>query len=564
VQKGLRAGLLGQAVFVMAHCDAAVVMPALVLILSMMCAPTTAPGTAIRLHLLGATQDVRGKQPHGIDTERMVWSPGRKLWGTRMMVGDRGSPWLHGLHLSRLRGGRTPSSTTTCQRPGDRENPQAASGGALEPSRCRTICVPADVSDVNAAFEMIPGYGDTIEFEHGRQHVLDECAVVRWGMSLSVTGARGSAHARFAARQPIAERPEVWGNWTILQDTAGQFADLKLALHCYVSQMAVVDMRGGPWAFERCDVRCIGGVAIEMLLRSKLIMTEAAIGGIDTRAMRAQDGLVMRMDAAADLSCVVIEMCGVVCGYGLRMSEETRGSLRGCEIRDNAVGVCVQGNACLAVLSSKVSDNKWACLYCGPSARKVTCALDACTLSARCGFVWLTDRRPALLRTRRLRVYHYMPPEQDPFAWYRPSGELEDYNAHGKAHKEREGRKADKDKGRSYVSCSCPTCQRPNHLLRARAEEERNKALLALARCLPRDEDQGIDQDLLRSAARGYNRGREAGALAGSEEEESSVSSVGSSTDGSSLLDDIQRSIDDPDAYYRCCSLLGPRITRLG
>jgi hypothetical protein len=144
-----------------------------------------------------------------------------------------------------------------------------------------SIRVPGDVGDVDEAIEMIPGAGDTIEFD-SKRHVLDEAAIVRWGMRMRFVGDRNAT---------AAQRREVWGNWTLLQSTMGEWHHLKLGLHCYTSASALLDIRGGPWSFEWCDVRCIGGVSMELVLRAKVLMTHCSVGGIDSLFMRAQVSL---------------------------------------------------------------------------------------------------------------------------------------------------------------------------------------------------------------------------------------------------------------------------------
>ena len=62
------------------------------------------------------------------------------------------------------------------------------------------------------------------------------------------------------------------------------------------------------------------------------------------------------------------------------------------------------GNTCIALSECRLAGNKWAALHCGASANLVTWCLDTCRITARSGFVWLTNRRPAILRTRRLQV----------------------------------------------------------------------------------------------------------------------------------------------------------------
>jgi hypothetical protein len=284
--------------------------------------------------------------------------------------------------LLRLRGGETGVAM-----PG--ASPRGG-GGAAQRHRYASIRVPADVEDVDVAIEMVPASGDTIEFGEGR-HVLDECAVVRWGMQMRFVGARSCAGGEHPT---VSERSEVWGNWTLLQSTMGEWQDLKLGLHCYMSQFTLFDIRGGPWEFTRCDTRCIGGIAIELLLRAKLIMTSCGVGGIDSQHMRAQDGLVCRMDSCADLESCCIELCGVLLGYGVQLLEDARASLSRCRILDNAVGACAEGNTCLALSTCTLAANRWAPLYCGPSADKVTLTLDTCAIAARCGYVFLSNRRP--------------------------------------------------------------------------------------------------------------------------------------------------------------------------
>lgn len=286
--------------------------------------------------------------------------------------------------LLRLRGGETGVAM-----PGASAQ---AGGGAAQRHRHASIRVPSDVDDVDVAIEMVPASGDTIEFGEGR-HVLDERAVVRWGMQMRFVGSRSSAGGQHPT---AAERSEVWGNWTLLQSTMGEWEDLKLGLHCYMSQYTLFDIRGGPWEFTRCDARCIGGIAIELFLRAKLIMTSCGVGGIDSQYMRAQDGLVCRMDSCADLESCCLELCGVLVGYGVQLLEDSRASLRGCRILDNAVGACAEGNSCLALSACTLAANRWAPLYCGPTADKVTLTLDTCSFTARCGFVFLTNRRPGL------------------------------------------------------------------------------------------------------------------------------------------------------------------------
>jgi hypothetical protein len=286
------------------------------------------------------------------------------------------------------------------------------------------IRVPADVGDVDEAIEMVPGAGSTIEFG-SRRHVLDEAAIVRWGMRVRLAG------ARTGGRPPVAQRAEVWGNWTLLQRTMGEWEDLKLGLHCYTSACTLLDIRGGPWEFAHCDTRCIGGVAVQLVLCAKLIMTHCGVGGMDTQFMRAQDGLVCRMDSCADLEHCSLEMCGVLTGYGAHLLEDSRASLRHCMVLDNALGTCAEGDSSLALRQCTLSSNRWAPLYCGLTAANVTWILDSCHVVARCGHVWLTDRRPAVLRTRNISVLHVGPdPEPIPM----PQGRLEDYNQHPKFH----------------------------------------------------------------------------------------------------------------------------------
>ena len=230
----------------------------------------------------------------------------------------------------------------------DLKTPRLENGGAAaadrlppaviepHPSVCSAgvICVPSDVDDVDAAIEMVPGFGDAIAFDAAR-HVLDECAIVRWGMRLQMSGTHGHG----------AERAEVWGNWTLLQSTSGTWDNLKLGLHAYLSQFSLLDIRGGPWEFTSCDARCIGGVAAELVLRAKLIMTHCGLGGIDSQYMRAQDALICRMDSAADLLDCTLELCGVLRGHGVHLLEEARASLQQCHLLDNAVGVCAEGKS---------------------------------------------------------------------------------------------------------------------------------------------------------------------------------------------------------------------------
>jgi len=335
-------------------------------------------------------------------------------------------PRLAGL---RLRGGAAEAAASATAAPG-------------------TIRVPTDVEDLDEAIEMIPGAGDTIEFD-GRRHVMEEAAIVRWGMRMRL---RGACNTR-EHRPLVAERSAVWGNWTLLQRTMGEWRHLNLALHCYTSQSRLLDVRGGPWVFEHCDTRCIGGVAMEVVLRGKVVMTHCGMGGIDALYMRAQDALVCRMDSCADLANCTLEMCGVITGHGVQLLEEARAHLDNCTIRDATLGATAEGNSCLALGNCTLVDNRWAPLYCGPTARKVTVCLDSCTLVARCGFIWLTNRRPAILRTRSLIVHHTGPDEPDV---QQREGRTEDYNAHPKFHAALTKRRY--ERARLRILFMCGTC----------------------------------------------------------------------------------------------------------
>ena len=430
----------------------------------------------------------------------------------------------------RLRGG-----TADARMGADR----AADGVPATAHRFSAIRVPSDVENVDEAIEMIPGAGDTIEF-HEKRHVLDECAIVRWGMRMRVVGARCSAGDGDKQKYPtVAERSEVWGNWTLLQSTMGEWEDLKLGLHCYMSQFTLFDIRGGPWAFARCDTRCIGGIAIELVLRAKLIMTSCGIGGIDSQYMRAQDGLVCRMDSCADLESCCLELCGVLQGYGLQMLEDSRASLAQCRILDNAVGTCVEGNSCLALSNCTLAGNRWAPLYCGATADKVTLTLDTCNLSARCGFVFLNNRRPALLRTRRVQVDH-TGPEVEKIE--ERQGRLEDYNQHPKFHASRERRHA--ERGRFYGTCQCPTCQQPNVKLQAALNEEVHRTLLGLQRLVSSDEVLvSTAKTLLGNGLHGAN---------------DPLTDADLDTDGSSIWEDLSSAVSDCGVqigvFAHCCS----------
>lgn len=422
----------------------------------------------------------------------------------------------HGKATLRLRGGET----------------GVAAGSVVDSISASThrhsaIRVPSDVDNVDEAIEMIPGAGDTIAF-HEKQHVLDECAIVRWGMRMRFVGVSSSTGDNVNREHPtVAERSEVWGNWTLLQSTMGEWEDLKLGLHCYMSQFTLLDIRGGPWAFTRCDTRCIGGIAIELVLRAKLIMTSCGIGGIDSQYMRAQDGLVCRMDSCADLESCCLELCGVLLGYGLQMLEDSRASLAQCRILDNAVGACAEGNSCLALSNCTLSGNRWSPLYCGSTADKVTLSLDACFLRARCGFVFLNNRRPAILRTRHVRVDHTGP---DVAKVEERQGRLEDFNQHPKFHACRERRRA--ERGRSYCTCQCPTCQQPNKKLQAELEADVRATLMGLRHAVSRDDVMvSTAKTLLGDGLHGEN---------------DALTDADLDTDGSSIGADLESAVSDP------------------
>ena len=73
-----------------------------------------------------------------------------------------------------------------------------------------------------------------------------EPAVIRWHRQLHLV----SEHAaRWPGGPPAppARRPEVWGNWTLLDGAAGSVAGLRLATHAYTSAHCTVRAgdRGG-------------------------------------------------------------------------------------------------------------------------------------------------------------------------------------------------------------------------------------------------------------------------------------------------------------------------------
>jgi len=230
------------------------------------------------------------------------------------------------------------------------------------------------------------------------------------GLSASgaVGVADGACHAPDKCGAPFPagdkRRVEVWGNWTLHATSEGVFAGLAMAVHSATCDEAVLSIIGGPWHFMQGDVRSIGGLGIDTWAEAEVVLSLCAVGGIDSHLQRCDVGVRGKMESRCVLDRTVVEFCGAIEGYGVRLSEKAEATLRGCTVRDCAIGVCLERDVSAVFANSTLYRCHLAPLYCGVSARRVFCRIAQCTVWAESCQAWLNERRPLHLELSRNKV----------------------------------------------------------------------------------------------------------------------------------------------------------------
>ncbi|KAJ1485947.1 hypothetical protein T484DRAFT_1891598 [Baffinella frigidus] len=180
--------------------------------------------------------------------------------------------------------------------------------------------------------------------------------------------AEGACLAPAACGAPFpagdARRAEVWGNWSLQQGSEGVFGGLAMAVHSAQCEEAVLSILGGPWRFEQSDVRSIGGIGLDLWHEAEIEMSRCAVGGLDSHFQRCDEGVRGKMTSRCVLENTILEFCGACEGYGMRLTEQAEGTVRGCTIRENAIGICLEADSSLVLANSTLYRNRWAPLYC--------------------------------------------------------------------------------------------------------------------------------------------------------------------------------------------------------
>ena len=306
------------------------------------------------------------------------------------------------------------------------------------------------------------------------------------GLSASgaVGVADGACHAPDKCGAPFPagdkRRVEVWGNWTLHATSEGVFAGLAMAVHSATCDEAVLSIIGGPWHFMQGDVRSIGGLGIDTWAEAEVVLSLCAVGGIDSHLQRCDVGVRGKMESRCVLDRTVVEFCGAIEGYGVRLSEKAEATLRGCTVRDCAIGVCLERDVSAVFANSTLYRCHLAPLYCGVSARRVFCRIAQCTVWAESCQAWLNERRPLHLELSRNKVLplparagcvaqrrslrcsaargqvFLLSPREQRLAEYR--GTLGDWNQHPKAHVNLAGRTLRPSRSASPLARPCAAC----------------------------------------------------------------------------------------------------------
>lgn len=149
----------------------------------------------------------------------------------------------------------------------------------------RGIVVPDDYKNLRDAMESAPQAREIVSIRPGVHVHFGEYCDLRPGGHACVEGEAGS---------------EVWGAWWIFDCGRLDAKHLYTCVHANLSQDATLEVWGGRCDLQHCSIRSVGGVGVNTMLGSRVVMRNSSVGGLNTATRRAQ-------------VCVCVRACVCAC-----------------------------------------------------------------------------------------------------------------------------------------------------------------------------------------------------------------------------------------------------------
>ena len=163
-----------------------------------------------------------------------------------------------------------------------------------------------------------------------------------------------------------------WGMWFTEPESGGSLTRLSCAYSTEDDEEVLMDIWGRPWTFDSCQVRCAGGIAMQLAKWAEASCNACGIGGLDGgdrhhstgewvvesqemasgHPARCTHGCRVYDVAALNLSNSTVEYSGLV-HAALRACDASRVAVQGCHITDNSIGVIVERDTFLTVVDSR-------------------------------------------------------------------------------------------------------------------------------------------------------------------------------------------------------------------
>jgi hypothetical protein len=158
-----------------------------------------------------------------------------------------------------------------------------------------------------------------LHLAHAKPTKIEDIEAVEKAISSATTNINASAQAATTVVR-------IWGHWSFLNGTEGSVRNLTTVAASRAANYPTLDLLGGPWAFEFCGLRSVGGTAALIYGNGNISMTNCAVGGLPG-AVKAGYGLTVTDDGVAVARLCVFERCRHA---GARFVRRARGELVDC------------------------------------------------------------------------------------------------------------------------------------------------------------------------------------------------------------------------------------------
>jgi len=101
---------------------------------------------------------------------------------------------------------------------------------------------------------------------------------------------------------------------------------------------------GGPWAFDACNLTCVGGTPLSVSVFGGAVMRACVLGGETGIERNAIEGVEARMYGKLVMHDCLVQNTGHLFGVGARAVDQGLVIMKGCDFHENDFAVGVNGN----------------------------------------------------------------------------------------------------------------------------------------------------------------------------------------------------------------------------